>query len=143
MRHAAVTSSTPNGDVKKSGSPTPSSSGTLGEGGGEGGRHGEGMKKEEGSDDHTNVPPHPTLPTLLSYHTSPYLSPQVACSMVAMTTVILVSVTDCRTMVKTLVCGMKTITWGAGSCKVPGSSIDYGESLSRAYVLSVCECVSV
>ena len=29
----AVTSSTPNGDVKKSGSPTPSSSGTLGEGG--------------------------------------------------------------------------------------------------------------
>ena len=33
----AVTSSTPNGDVKKSGSPTPSSSGTLGEGGREGG----------------------------------------------------------------------------------------------------------
>ena len=29
----AVTSSTSNGDVKKSGSPTPSSSGTLGEGG--------------------------------------------------------------------------------------------------------------
>ena len=29
----AVTSCTPNGDVKKSGSPTPSSSGTLGEGG--------------------------------------------------------------------------------------------------------------
>ena len=47
--------------------------------------------------------------------------------MVAMSTVIPVSVTDCRTMVKTLVCGMKTITWGAGSCKVPGSSIDYGE----------------
>ena len=79
-------------------------------------------------------PPHPTLPTLLPYHTSPYLSPQVACSMVAMSTVIPVSVTDCRTMVKTLVCGMKTITWGAGSCKVPGSSIDYGELLSRAYV---------
>ena len=40
------------------------------------------MKKREGSDDHTNVPLHPTLPTLLSYHTSPYLSPQVACSIV-------------------------------------------------------------
>ena len=120
--------------MKKSGSPTPSSSGTLGEGGREGGTHGEGIKKREGSDDHTNVPPHPTLPTLLSYHTSPYLSPQVACSMVAMSTVIPVSVTDCRTMVKTLVCGMKTITWRAGSCKVPESSIDYGELLSRAYV---------
>ena len=33
----AVTSSTPNGDVKRSGSPTPSSSGTLGEGGRKGG----------------------------------------------------------------------------------------------------------
>ncbi len=35
------------------------------------------------------------------------------------------SVPDCRGMVKTLVCGMKTITWGAGSCKIPGSTIDY------------------
>ncbi|XP_064401908.1 transformation/transcription domain-associated protein-like isoform X2 [Halichondria panicea] len=32
------------------------------------------------------------------------------------------SVTDCRGIVKTLVCGMKTITWGAGSCKVPGAT---------------------
>eukprot|EP00118_Oscarella_pearsei_P018052 m.182608 g.182608 ORF g.182608 m.182608 type:complete len:3843 (+) comp39295_c0_seq28:119-11647(+) len=30
------------------------------------------------------------------------------------------SVADCRTLVKTLVCGVKTITWGAGSCKAPG-----------------------
>nr|XP_018666778.1 transformation/transcription domain-associated protein isoform X1 [Ciona intestinalis]XP_018666779.1 transformation/transcription domain-associated protein isoform X2 [Ciona intestinalis] len=28
-----------------------------------------------------------------------------------------VSVADCRSLVKTLVCGVKTITWGAGSCK--------------------------
>ena len=32
------------------------------------------------------------------------------------------SVPDCRSMVKTLVCGVKTITWGAGSCKVPGGN---------------------
>lgn len=30
------------------------------------------------------------------------------------------SVPDYREMVKTLVCGAKTITWGAGSCKLPG-----------------------
>ena len=35
------------------------------------------------------------------------------------------SVSDCRGIVKTLVCGMKTITWGAGSCKLPGSTVDY------------------
>lgn len=29
-----------------------------------------------------------------------------------------VSVADYREMVKTLVCGVKTITWGAGSCKL-------------------------
>eukprot|EP00794_Sanderia_malayensis_P003404 gene3404-3894_t len=29
------------------------------------------------------------------------------------------SVADYREMVKTLVCGVKTITWGAGSCKLP------------------------
>ena len=29
-----------------------------------------------------------------------------------------VAVADYREMVKTLVCGVKTITWGAGSCKV-------------------------
>jgi len=28
------------------------------------------------------------------------------------------AVTDCRSLVRTLVCGVKTITWGAGSCKV-------------------------
>ncbi|XP_065834052.1 transformation/transcription domain-associated protein-like isoform X2 [Oscarella lobularis] len=30
------------------------------------------------------------------------------------------SASDCRILVKTLVCGVKTITWGAGSCKAPG-----------------------
>ncbi|KAJ7354743.1 hypothetical protein OS493_030520 [Desmophyllum pertusum] len=34
------------------------------------------------------------------------------------------SVPDCRSMVKTLVCGVKTITWGAGSCKVIGNAGD-------------------
>ena len=27
------------------------------------------------------------------------------------------TVADCRGLVKTLVCGMKTITWGVGACK--------------------------
>ncbi|ERE76894.1 transformation/transcription domain-associated protein [Cricetulus griseus] len=30
-------------------------------------------------------------------------------------------VTDCRSLVKTLVCGVKTITWGITSCKAPGA----------------------
>lgn len=29
-------------------------------------------------------------------------------------------VADCRSLVKTLVCGVKTITWGITSCKAPG-----------------------
>uniref|UniRef100_S4RST8 Transformation/transcription domain-associated protein n=1 Tax=Petromyzon marinus TaxID=7757 RepID=S4RST8_PETMA len=29
---------------------------------------------------------------------------------------------DCRGLVKTLVCGVKTITWGIGSCKTPGDA---------------------
>ena len=33
-------------------------------------------------------------------------------------------VSDCRSLVKTLVCGVKTITWGITSCKAPG-----GESI--------------
>ena len=37
------------------------------------------------------------------------------------------SVSDCRGIVKTLVCGMKTITWGAGSCKIPGK-VDFCKS---------------
>ena len=37
------------------------------------------------------------------------------------------SLPDCRAIVKTLVCGMKTITWGAGSCRLPGSAVDYGK----------------
>uniref|UniRef100_UPI00358FE8D5 transformation/transcription domain-associated protein-like isoform X3 n=1 Tax=Myxine glutinosa TaxID=7769 RepID=UPI00358FE8D5 len=31
-------------------------------------------------------------------------------------------VADCRGLVKTLVCGVKTITWGIGSCKSPGDT---------------------
>lgn len=30
------------------------------------------------------------------------------------------SVPDCRSLVKTLVCGVKTITWGIASCKATG-----------------------
>ena len=36
-----------------------------------------------------------------------------------------VTVGECRGLVKTLVCGMKTITWGVGSCKIPNSSVDF------------------
>ena len=31
-------------------------------------------------------------------------------------------VSDCRSLVKTLVCGVKTITWGITSCKAPGGT---------------------
>ncbi|CAN7997402.1 unnamed protein product, partial [Ixodes hexagonus] len=34
------------------------------------------------------------------------------------------TVADCRSLVKTLVCGVKTITWGIGTCKVPGGSLE-------------------
>lgn len=34
-------------------------------------------------------------------------------------------VTDCRSLVKTLVCGVKTITWGITSCKAPGGKTAY------------------
>lgn len=33
-------------------------------------------------------------------------------------------VSDCRSLVKTLVCGVKTITWGITSCKAPGGKAD-------------------
>lgn len=33
-------------------------------------------------------------------------------------------VSDCRSLVKTLVCGVKTITWGITSCKAPGGETD-------------------
>lgn len=32
-------------------------------------------------------------------------------------------VSDCRSLVKTLVCGVKTITWGITSCKAPGGEL--------------------
>ncbi|XP_064456550.1 transformation/transcription domain-associated protein-like isoform X2 [Ornithodoros turicata] len=34
------------------------------------------------------------------------------------------TVSDCRSLVKTLVCGVKTITWGIGTCRVPGGSLE-------------------
>lgn len=33
-------------------------------------------------------------------------------------------VSDCRSLVKTLVCGVKTITWGITSCKAPGGEMN-------------------
>ena len=56
------------------------------------------------------------------------------------------TVGDCRGLVKTLVCGMKTITWGVGSCKVPGTTVDFCESVCVCVCMShvcvyVCLCV--
>ncbi|XP_077513657.1 transcription-associated protein Nipped-A isoform X4 [Amblyomma americanum] len=34
------------------------------------------------------------------------------------------TVADCRGLVKTLVCGVKTITWGIGTCKMPGGPLE-------------------
>lgn len=39
-------------------------------------------------------------------------------------------VSDCRSLVKTLVCGVKTITWGITSCKAPG-----GENFVVSFVM--------
>ena len=33
------------------------------------------------------------------------------------------TVTDCRSLVKTLVSGVKTITWGTASCKAPNMDV--------------------
>lgn len=55
----------------------------------------------------------PTSPSTLPNHTVADRAPNLT----ALTSVI----TDCRGMVKTLVSGMKTIVWGAGSCKLPGN----------------------
>ena len=33
------------------------------------------------------------------------------------------TVADCRGLVKTLVCGMKTITWGVGACKTSAGGV--------------------
>ncbi|XP_019851030.1 PREDICTED: transformation/transcription domain-associated protein [Amphimedon queenslandica] len=43
------------------------------------------------------------------------------------------SLPDCRAIVKTLVCGMKTITWGAGSCRLPGSAVDYASQPQKTF----------
>ena len=67
------------------------------------------------------------------------------------------TVADCRCLVKTLVCGMKTLTWGVGACKmsaggaagvaVGGSSgapgaVDYtSKSTPGSHALELCACV--
>ncbi|CAH1788418.1 unnamed protein product [Owenia fusiformis] len=38
------------------------------------------------------------------------------------------SVSDCRSLVKTLVCGVKTITWGTASCKAPGTDATFTQN---------------
>jgi len=46
------------------------------------------------------------------------------------------SVPDVRGMVKTLVCGMKTITWGVKACKTPANG-EYNPTLCLAWLLQV------
>lgn len=43
------------------------------------------------------------------------------------------SVTDCRSLVKTLVCGVKTITWGIPSYKNPGDTMSHPPSGSKQF----------
>ena len=52
------------------------------------------------------------------------------------------SVSDCRGIVKTLVCGMKTITWGAGSCKIPGK-VDFCKSDKISLEICTCTCTCI
>ncbi|CAL4066669.1 unnamed protein product, partial [Meganyctiphanes norvegica] len=40
------------------------------------------------------------------------------------------SVSDCKALVKTLVCGVKTITWGCASCK---SAVDPGLTMNKSF----------
>lgn len=42
-------------------------------------------------------------------------------------------VSDCRSLVKTLVCGVKTITWGITSCKAPGGERMTASQLAHKY----------
>jgi len=46
------------------------------------------------------------------------------------------SVTDCRSLVKTLVCGTKTITWAVVSCKSPNT--DQTMITSKQFHPKVC-----
>ena len=41
------------------------------------------------------------------------------------------SVTDCRSLVKTLVCGVKTITWGIASCR--STDINQAQVLQKQF----------
>ncbi|KAF0288488.1 Transformation/transcription domain-associated protein [Amphibalanus amphitrite] len=43
------------------------------------------------------------------------------------------SVVDCRNLVKTLICGVKTITWGCASCKVGGDAVSAQKPQSRQF----------
>ena len=67
-----------------------------------------------------------TLAFSATHMLTAFLSIPLPCTLTAPPSTPL-SVADCRGIVKTLVCGMKTITWGAGSCKIPGSAVDYCE----------------
>lgn len=46
-------------------------------------------------------------------------------------------VSDCRSLVKTLVCGVKTITWGITSCKAPGGKMVVAKSSVIQFGLSL------
>ena len=81
----------------------------------------------------------PTLPSNL-------LSPTLV-ERIPNLTVLASTITDCRGMVKTLVSGMKTIVWGAGSCKLPGScewysTCETGLNGQVKYVLCILFCCS-
>ena len=52
------------------------------------------------------------------------------------------SVGDYREMVKTLVCGVKTITWGAGSCKLSSAGWFVAFVLKFETVGCCCCCCS-
>lgn len=43
-------------------------------------------------------------------------------------------VSDCRSLVKTLVCGVKTITWGITSCKAPGGKMVLSQRILNWFV---------
>ena len=54
------------------------------------------------------------------------------------------SVADCRALVKTLVCGVKTITWGCTSCKTDAAQTVAGQQIQVGHLLkNQVSCSSV
>jgi len=45
------------------------------------------------------------------------------------------SVVDCRGLVKTLVSGVKTITWGVASCKTPLMGMEFGHQSVQSFAI--------